>query len=262
MGGAASAVGVANPPWPCTAGGRHVSKPRLRQGQLPNGRYRPRGISGLTHRAAPPALYLGRLDPRRNGLDALGDVADAGGGCFRRLTARNTGAARAAALLLQGLVGVRQFVGDDERREEDQPGLADLAQILGELGDLGVDILRQAANPWLLSIDAAEGKVTAIHLDVDLAQISPPVRAAAPAWRARRRSAPRFRRLRPLPARRPPGALSDRLPPRAAPRPLSAGRSRRRVRSRRDLEHPLVFLQRADVGRARRFREKLRPLRP
>ena len=55
MSGAASAVGVANPPWPCSAGGRHVSKPRLRQGQLPKGRYRPRGISGLTHRAAPLA---------------------------------------------------------------------------------------------------------------------------------------------------------------------------------------------------------------
>src|SRR5579863_5001572 len=78
MGGAASAVGVANPPWPCTAGGRHISKPRLRQGQLPNGRYRPRGISGLTHRAAPPALYLGRLEARRNGLDACRKVVDAG----------------------------------------------------------------------------------------------------------------------------------------------------------------------------------------
>src|SRR5258708_21360900 len=146
MGGAASAVGVANPPWTCTAGGRHVSKPRLRQGQLPNGRYRPRGISGLTHRAAPPALYLGCLDARRNGLDALGDVADAGGGRLGRLAAWTAGGAGAAALLLQGLVGVRQFVGDDERREKNQPGLADLPQILGELGDLGVDVLRQPAN--------------------------------------------------------------------------------------------------------------------
>src|SRR5260370_19811522 len=118
MGGAASAVGVANPPWPCTAGGRHVSKPRLRQGQLPNGRYRPRGISGLTHRAAPPALYLGRLDARRNGFDALGDAADAGGGRFDRLAFWTTGSASAVALLLRRLVGVRQFVGDDERRQE------------------------------------------------------------------------------------------------------------------------------------------------
>src|SRR5437764_3608324 len=135
MGGTASAVGVANPPWTCTAGGRHISKPRLRQGQLPNGRYRPRGISSLTHRAAPPALYLGCLDARRNGLDALGDVADAGGGRFGRLAAgvtpRNANSVRAAALLLQCLVGVRQFVGDDERRQENQPGLADLPQILG-----------------------------------------------------------------------------------------------------------------------------------
>src|SRR5260370_37565319 len=76
--GAASAVGVANPPWPCTAGGRHISKPRLRQGQLPNGRYRPRGISGLTHRAAPLlTTYLGCLDPHRNGFDALRDLVDA-----------------------------------------------------------------------------------------------------------------------------------------------------------------------------------------
>src|SRR5258708_38327176 len=137
MGGAASAVGVANPPWTCTAGGRHVSKPRLRQGQLPNGRYRPRGISGLTHRAAPPALYLGCLDARRNGLDALGDVADAGSGGFGGSASR----ARAAALLLQCLVGIRQFVGDDERRQEDQPGLADLPQILDEVADFSVDIL-------------------------------------------------------------------------------------------------------------------------
>src|SRR6267143_866965 len=121
MGGAASAVGVANPPWPCTAGGHHISKPRLRQGQLPNGRYRPRGISGLTHRAAPPALYLGRLDPRRNGLDALRQVADAG----------------------------------------------------------------------LLPVRAGERKVAAVDLDDDLAHLTPPVRAAGRAWRARRRSARR-----------------------------------------------------------------------
>ncbi len=37
-------------------------------------------------------------------------------------------ARRAVALLLQRLVGVRQFVGDDERRQEDQPRFADLAQ--------------------------------------------------------------------------------------------------------------------------------------
>src|SRR5437764_11968858 len=110
MGGTASAVGVANPPWTCTAGGRHISKPRLRQGQLPNGRYRPRGISGLTHRAAPPALYLGCLDARRNGLDALGDVPDPRSGRFRCLAPRTTDGAHAAALLLQCLVGVRQFV--------------------------------------------------------------------------------------------------------------------------------------------------------
>src|SRR5713101_6669565 len=110
MGGAASAVGVANPPWTCTAGGRHVSKPRLRQRQLPNGRYRPRGISGLTHRAAPPALYLGCLDARRNGLDAFGDVADAGDRRFGRLASGTPGAG-AVALLLHYLVGVGQFVG-------------------------------------------------------------------------------------------------------------------------------------------------------
>ena len=33
----------ANPPWPAVAGGRHVSKPRLRQGRPPRGRNRPRG---------------------------------------------------------------------------------------------------------------------------------------------------------------------------------------------------------------------------
>src|SRR5258707_11540125 len=130
MGGAASAVGVANPPWTCTAGGRHVSKPRLRQGQLPNGRYRPRGISYLTRRAAPLTCYLGGFDARRNGLDAMGSAANAGCRLLRRRFARlacsaaasATGGAGAAALLGQGLVGVRQFVGDDEGRQEDQPG--------------------------------------------------------------------------------------------------------------------------------------------
>src|SRR5437764_7352002 len=189
MGGTASAVGVANPPWTCTAGGRHISKPRLRQGQLPNGRYRPRGISSLTHRAAPPALYLGCPDARRNGLDVLGDLADAGGSRFGRLASRTTGRSRSAAFLLQRLVGIGQFVGDDQRRQEDQPGLADLPQILGELADLGVDILRQAADARLLPVGAAEGKVTAVHLDDDLAHVSPPVRATASVWRARRRSA-------------------------------------------------------------------------
>src|SRR6185312_13377890 len=34
---------LATPSWPAVAGGYRVSKPRLRQGQFPRGRYRPRG---------------------------------------------------------------------------------------------------------------------------------------------------------------------------------------------------------------------------
>src|SRR5688500_2165574 len=80
---------------------------------------------GLTNRAAPPALYLGSFEPRRNGLDALRHAADAGRRRFDlpvvrpwRLAPSPAGsaapgaAARAVALLLQRLVGVRQFVGD------------------------------------------------------------------------------------------------------------------------------------------------------
>src|SRR6266568_2197977 len=220
MGGAASAVGVANPPWTCTAGGRHVSKPRLRQGQLPNGRYRPRGISGLTHRAAPPTLYLGCLDACRNGLDALGDAVDAGGGRFGGFCTGICHWARAKTLLLQRLIGVGQFVGNHERRQEDQPGLADLPQILGELADFAVDILREAADARLLSVAAVEGKVAAVDLADDLAHVSPPVRAAAPAWRAQHQYARRFPRKRSLLARLRQGALPGSLPPRAAQRPL------------------------------------------
>src|SRR5436190_1106487 len=83
-------------------------------------------------------------------------------GRFGHLASRIAGGANAAALLLQRLVGIRQFVGDDEGRQEDQPCLADLPQILGELDDLGVDVLRQAADPRLLPVGAAEGKVAAV----------------------------------------------------------------------------------------------------
>src|SRR5216684_1866535 len=211
MGGAASAVDRLNlrgPPLQVGAMYRSHDSDRDSPHEVGIG---PGVTCGLTHRAAPPALYLGCLD-------ALGDVADAGGGGFGRLASGITGA-RTAALLLHRLVGVGQFVGDDERRQEDQPGLADLPQILGELADLGVDILREATDARLLPVGAAEGKVAAVDLDDDLAHVSPPVRAAAPAWRARHRSARQAPRLRLPPARLlRPGALPDPPPLRAAQR--------------------------------------------
>ncbi len=56
------------------------------------------------------------------------------------------GGARTAALLLQRLVSVGQFVGDDEGREQQQPRFADLADAFGELADPRVDVLRRAAE--------------------------------------------------------------------------------------------------------------------
>src|SRR5579862_2872905 len=155
MGGAASAVDRLNlrgPPLQVGAIYRSHDSGRDSPHEVGIG---PGVTCGLTHRAAPPALYLGCLDARRNGLDALGDAAYAGGGPFGRLALSGVHRACAEPFLLQRLVCVRQFVGDDERREEDQPGLADLPQILGELADLAVDILRQAPDARLLSVGAA-----------------------------------------------------------------------------------------------------------
>src|SRR6266478_7384128 len=56
--GAATAVGIALPPWPAYAGGNHIPVPRHRQGQSPRSDNRPQGICDLTRRAAPSILYL------------------------------------------------------------------------------------------------------------------------------------------------------------------------------------------------------------
>src|SRR5262249_6426281 len=54
---------IATPPWPCIAGGRRVSKPRLRQGQLPRGRYRPRGLMRPNAPRSPTPYRLPRASP-------------------------------------------------------------------------------------------------------------------------------------------------------------------------------------------------------
>ena len=46
----------------------------------------------------------------------------------------------AAAAALDDIVGIGEFVGDDQGREKDKPRLADLAVHLDELADLAVDI--------------------------------------------------------------------------------------------------------------------------
>src|ERR1700688_794252 len=109
MGGAASAVDrltLRGPPLQVGAIYRSHDSDRDSPHEVGIG---PGVTCGLTHRAAPPALYLGCLDARRNGLDALGDAADAGGGRFGRLASGITHRASTAALLLRRLVGVRQF---------------------------------------------------------------------------------------------------------------------------------------------------------
>src|SRR4029077_4091793 len=90
MGGAASAVDRLNlrgPPLQVGAIYRSHDSDRDSPHEVGIG---PGVTCGLTRRAAPPALYLGCLDARRNGLDALGDAADAGGGPFGRLLSRTT----------------------------------------------------------------------------------------------------------------------------------------------------------------------------
>src|SRR3546814_19055890 len=41
-----------NPLWPAKAGGRHITRPGPRQGQLPRGLYLPQGFHYLTHHTA------------------------------------------------------------------------------------------------------------------------------------------------------------------------------------------------------------------
>ena len=103
------------------------------------------------------------------------------------------------ALLPQRLVRVRQFVGDDQRRQQDQPRFADLADRFRELADLRIDILRETADARFLPVGAGEREFAAVHLDDDLAHLSPPGRAAGRAGRAPRRAAPPpFRRSPPF----------------------------------------------------------------
>ena len=99
---------------------------------------------------------LGALPPRRNSLDPLGEVVDGPGGSVDRVVCLALGSATAAPLLRQGLVGVRQLVGDDERGEQQQPSLADLPDVSGELADPGIDILRKPANARLLAVIAGD----------------------------------------------------------------------------------------------------------
>ena len=102
------------------------------------------------------------------------------------------------ALLPQRLVRVRQLVGDDQRRQQDQPRLADLADGFRELADLRVDILGETADARFLPVGAGERELAAVHLDDDLAHLSPPGRAADRAGRAPRPAAPPpFRRSPP-----------------------------------------------------------------
>src|SRR6202045_5192344 len=77
--GAATAVGIALPPWPAYAGGNHIPVPRHRQGQSPRSNNRPWGICDLTRRAAPSISLCGAFEPHGNRFDARGQTFEPGG---------------------------------------------------------------------------------------------------------------------------------------------------------------------------------------
>src|SRR3954453_8158480 len=197
------------------------------------------GLSGLTHRAAPLlTTYLRRLHPRRNGLDAPGDLVEVRSRGFAGRVVHSRAGPRAVLLPLQGVVGVRQLVGDRKRRQQDQRHLANLPEFVGELADLGIDVLRKAAEPRFLPVSADNGEVAAVDLHDELGHLTPRARAACRALPPPRRCGPpapqRLRQPRgpglpalpdppPLPAERQP-APASRWPrqARSCPRPISA----------------------------------------
>ncbi|MGA8402668.1 MAG: cobalamin B12-binding domain-containing protein, partial [Stellaceae bacterium] len=82
------------------------------------------------------------------------------------------GRADAAPLLLERLVGVGQFVGDDEGSEQQQASVADLPDALGEFADTGIDILGETADARLLPVVAGDLVRAAVDRHPDLAHLS------------------------------------------------------------------------------------------
>src|SRR5205809_600 len=87
------------------------------------------------------AVTAWRPHPRRDGLDAPGDLVEVRRRGFAGRVVRSRAGPRAVLLPLQGVVGVRQLVGDRKRRQQDQRHLANLPEFVGELADLGIDVL-------------------------------------------------------------------------------------------------------------------------
>ena len=244
--------------------------------------YRPRGNMRPDAPRSPTRVALTRVSraaPQWPRCAAPCCADAAGRGSAPRRAASPPAARASLRSCCQRLVGVRQLVGDDERRRAAAAAPRRPGRSL------------RANSPTLASTYCArrrmrgscpsaqlERNVAAIDLDDDLAHLTPPVRAAGRAWRARRRRAQRSRPRPRATARssasaRPRRGVSARprrrwrTPPRAAPRARSqtapsASSQPAHLQARRRSAHPLVFLQRADIGRARRVREELRPLRP
>ena len=81
---------------------------------------------------------MGRFEPRRNRLDALGEIFDA----CREFTIFGRLAVRMRRAPLPRL-RIRQLIGQHQRRQHEEARLADLAEIAGEGLYLRVDIARQ-----------------------------------------------------------------------------------------------------------------------
>jgi hypothetical protein len=69
--------------------------------------------------------------------------------------------------LLKRIIRLGELVGDDERGEQEQLGVADLTDSRYELANLGVDILPKAPSAGLLAVIAGDGESAAVDRHAD-----------------------------------------------------------------------------------------------
>src|SRR5271165_5872590 len=99
---------------------------------------------------------LGALQPGCNSLDPLSKAVNAARRGIDRIVGLDFSGAAAAFLLLQRLVGIRQFIGNDEGGEHQQAGFADLSNAFDKFEDAGIDVLRKTADARLLPVIAGD----------------------------------------------------------------------------------------------------------
>src|SRR5690242_15087594 len=97
---------------------------------------------------------------------------------------RNAVAGRMVPVLR--LARFRQLVGQDQRRQQQQPRLADRAELLGEAFDLAVDIARKLADAAFLAGVASDRVIAPIDGNRDLCHHASSARSRRPIAASRR----------------------------------------------------------------------------